>query len=233
MGRMCAICGCSNSTFKLDDWYAGLCKIHGVRLGGCVCKPPFILFPFPSEKKNPEGRNRWNKLVNRKTKSGKNWTASYQDRVCSVHFKNGEPTAAWPDPTENMGYDHATKRPRNPPKVRPPYSEVMGKVKKRKKELASSIINTTGCVEEEPIDRQQTVEVEIPIESSASTFCLQDHDYMQQTYATAQTSCLSCSEKELVIEELQSKVKKLTNKANKIHRKHFDMAKVVLKSDRQ
>ena len=99
MVRICGITGCSNSTYKLDKWYSQLCKIHGLKFGSCVCKPPFVLFPFPLEKKKPDRRRKWIKVVNRKSTTGQNWAPTYQDRICSRHFKDGEPSETWPDPT--------------------------------------------------------------------------------------------------------------------------------------
>ena len=81
---------------------------------------PFVLYPFPTEKKKPEKRKRWNKLMNRKNeKTGHNWENKVHDRVCSIHFPDGKPTLANPDPVLNLGYDlHTTEqKKRGPPTV--------------------------------------------------------------------------------------------------------------------
>ena len=123
MGRICAVIGCSNSTFKLDKWYSQLCDRHGLKYGACVCTPPFVPFPFPLQNKDADGRRRWIKAINRKRPNGKNWEPTYGDRVCSYHFRDGQPSAAWPDPTMNLGYSSAHqsshKSPRLPPRERP------------------------------------------------------------------------------------------------------------------
>lgn len=100
MGRICAVIGCSNSTFKLDKWYSQLCDRHGLKYGACVCTPSFVPFPFPLQNKDADGRRRWIKAINRKLPNGKNWQPTYGDRVCSYHFRDGQPSAAWPDPTK-------------------------------------------------------------------------------------------------------------------------------------
>jgi len=43
--------------------------------------------------------------VNRKdAATGKNWQPSESSRICSRHCVDGCPTAANPDPTQNMGW---------------------------------------------------------------------------------------------------------------------------------
>ena len=89
----------------------------------CACTPPFQLFPFPSNKEDPEGRRMWEKAVWRKDKiTGQNWMASTDSRVCSYHFVDAKPTADHPYPTEDLGvrpqYASATKG-RKPPTKRP------------------------------------------------------------------------------------------------------------------
>jgi hypothetical protein len=48
--------------------------------------PPVTLFPFPTEKKDQERRQRWIKNINRKdANTGKLWNPTYNDRVCSIY----------------------------------------------------------------------------------------------------------------------------------------------------
>lgn len=73
------------------------------------------MFPFPTEKRDPEGRERWKRAVNRADKR-KPWLLlepTQVMRVCSAHFVDGRPTADHPDPTLDLGYD-----PEPPRKVR-------------------------------------------------------------------------------------------------------------------
>lgn len=70
----------------------------------------FRLFPFPTERKDPNKRNNWMKLVNRSDERRMHlWQPSKDSRVCSLHFLDGEPTLLNPNPTQNMGYN-ANKR---------------------------------------------------------------------------------------------------------------------------
>ena len=51
--RNCVVMRCPNSGQRLGKWAAATCELHGCN---CDCQPPFKLFPFPTEKKNPERR---------------------------------------------------------------------------------------------------------------------------------------------------------------------------------
>jgi len=114
---ICAVVGCSNNTYHLRNWKADICKKHNCNFGTsiCICNPPVTLFPFPTEKKDQERRQRWIKNINRKDpNTGKLWNPTYNDRVCSIHFINGKPTKENPDPCLHMGHDSTTlhKKPR-------------------------------------------------------------------------------------------------------------------------
>ena len=99
--RNCVVVGCFNSGEKLSKWSKSMCDIHGCihEETTCDCDPPFKLFPFPTEKKDNEGRQQWIKRINRKEISGKLWKPTKASRVCSEHFVSGMPTAKHPFPT--------------------------------------------------------------------------------------------------------------------------------------
>ncbi|XP_034026345.1 mitochondrial import inner membrane translocase subunit Tim21 isoform X2 [Thalassophryne amazonica] len=105
---ICAVQGCSNGKYKLDKWKLNACDVHpGTKkgCGSCICPPPFVLYPFPTERKDPNARKHWIRLINRKDiKTGKNWMPRHFSRVCSVHFPDGSPTDTHPYPTLNLGY---------------------------------------------------------------------------------------------------------------------------------
>ena len=62
-------------------------------------------------KGDPEKRKEWVKSINRKNpKTGKNWQPSEDDRVCSKHFVDGQPTVDHPCPTVDMGYNYQPKK---------------------------------------------------------------------------------------------------------------------------
>ena len=94
MVRICAFGDCSNSTYTLfsrltDD--------------ACQCPPPLTFHTFPIENRDLAARLKWAKAVYRKRTNGKNWLPSTDDRICSIHFIDGKPTAAHPYPTQNLG----------------------------------------------------------------------------------------------------------------------------------
>ena len=71
---------------------------------GCSCDIGFKLFPFPTVKKSSD---QWKKMINRENpkKNGQLWLPSKDSKVCSDHFKDGEPTEQNPLPSNNLGYD--------------------------------------------------------------------------------------------------------------------------------
>ena len=96
--RWCAVVGCTNGTNLLE-------KIK--KEGGT---PPFKLYPFPTEKKNKELREKWIKAINRKdVKNGKNWTPNVNSRVCSKHFVGGKFDEANDVPSIDLGYSPILK----------------------------------------------------------------------------------------------------------------------------
>jgi len=56
------------------------------------------------------------------TLGGKNWAPKHYSRVCSVHFQERHPTAAWPNPVLNLGYttEESPKSARKVPTPRQP-----------------------------------------------------------------------------------------------------------------
>lgn len=75
----------------------------------------FRLYNFPTQKKKPEDRLKWIKLINRtqddsKGSTSKLWEPKKNSRVCSRHFKDGMPTQTNPYPTEELGYTTNNKR---------------------------------------------------------------------------------------------------------------------------
>ena len=111
--RICAVVGCSSSTYQLQKWRKGFCTSHNCHRTSqdCTCPDLFQLYPFPTLKGDREKRKEWVKSINRKNpKTGKNWQPSEDDRVCSKHFVDGQPTVDHPCPTVNMGYNYQPKK---------------------------------------------------------------------------------------------------------------------------
>lgn len=65
--RNCCVVGCSNGGYRLNIWRSKICVVHSSNYEKfpCVCKPPFQLYPFPSEDE-VDKRQVWIKSVNRK-----------------------------------------------------------------------------------------------------------------------------------------------------------------------
>ena len=83
-----------------------ICDTHHHPAGSCItngnckdCKKPCTPYCFPSVSKNREKRKLWIKALKRENKDKTAWLHGYSDRVCSVHFIDGIPTAANPVPT--------------------------------------------------------------------------------------------------------------------------------------
>ena len=114
----CSVVGCHNGTYSLQKWKEGYCNVHKVTygIGRCICEPPFQLFPFPTEARDPGRRKQWTQLVNRvDPETGQPWLPSPQSRVCSKHFVDGRPTTKHPNPTLHMVYgDSLSKTKGNP-----------------------------------------------------------------------------------------------------------------------
>ena len=103
---ICAVVGCHNSTNRLNKWKRELCHVHGSMhgIGACICNPPFKLFPFPSKEMKLDEWKEWCRRLYRKDeKTQKNWTATKWDRICSLHFENGEPSPSSPYPSLYLG----------------------------------------------------------------------------------------------------------------------------------
>ena len=96
----CAVIGCSNSHYKLFKWKKQECNVHeGLKKEQCGCNRPFNLYCFPSSLRNSSKREKWKILLKREGKNKKEWNPCDSDRVCSMHFVDGTPTIANPDPT--------------------------------------------------------------------------------------------------------------------------------------
>lgn len=171
MARICAVKGCSNSTVHLARWRKKKCAIHKRYFGSCYCHPPFVLHPFPTVTRNPSLRKQWIHAVNRKTRSGSTWSPSADDRICSFHFKDREPTPQNPVPTENLGCS-----------VLPP---------SRKIPLKIPIIKWLG--QKPPVVKEIPVPKLLPgLSASPSYRPEDDHSYFFRCQCTEGCHCLGC-----------------------------------------
>ena len=101
----CAVIGCHNSTRTLEKWKKLFCEIHkDVLHSNCPCPPPFRLWMFLSVKRYGHKRKIWVNLLKRENADKSAWEPCSNDRVCSEHFVDFEPTVANPNPSLKLRY---------------------------------------------------------------------------------------------------------------------------------
>ena len=92
------VCVCAQPTISCVDKVKIRNQIFSI--SSCL---HYRLFPFPTEKKNPEKLSNWKQLLNRQELEGGGlWEPSKDSHICGRHFVDGEPTLVNPD----MGYRH-------------------------------------------------------------------------------------------------------------------------------
>ncbi|XP_078606568.1 uncharacterized protein LOC144879202 [Branchiostoma floridae x Branchiostoma japonicum] len=111
--RQCCVFDCKNGGRKLNKWKEETCTIHDRKHKSCICDEPFRLHPFPTERKAPETRKEWIRLVGRQslTNRNKNWVPNEDSRICSIHFVDGEPTDDNPLPTQHLNTPRLLQSP--------------------------------------------------------------------------------------------------------------------------
>ncbi|CAC5355439.1 unnamed protein product [Mytilus coruscus] len=153
--RICCVVGCGNSTYHLNKWMKNLCPVHKCNFGtrSCDCEPPFKLFPFPTENKNPDLRRKWMIQVNRIDPiTNKNWTPKSHDRVCSNHFEECAPTEKCPYPSVNLGHTVKTT-------VRPSRKIIL---KHQFQKKSKSVSENTSTIESSAL--QDIQDTNLPVE---------------------------------------------------------------------
>ena len=70
---ICAVVGCSNSTYRLKKWKKETCLGHHGFHECCGCPRPFHLFCFPSELQNNDQRQLWIQAMKRDNVKGNPW----------------------------------------------------------------------------------------------------------------------------------------------------------------
>lgn len=207
--RQCCVVNCHNSGRKLQTWLEEICAIHGVIHRSCTCEETYRLFPFPTEKKDPQGRREWIRLVGRKSekKTNKIWIPNEDSRVCSKHFVDESPTDSHPYPTLAMGHELS-----NTPKARKkPSRRVDIVTPKRSSPMPQQI---TSAHSESSIQVPQSHSVS---EDVATVF--HDHNYEWQ----GKTGCDGCNTKDDTIRRLKKMNQKLSVVAATLRasKKHF------------
>ncbi|KAK7109892.1 uncharacterized protein [Littorina saxatilis] len=114
MAFTCAIAKCSNGSYRLNKWKKEICPVHAAVREidlNCDCEAPFCLWTIPTRKKKPAQRDKWKILINRvHPVTTRLLSPSKDQRVCSIHFKDGRPTANNPYPTQHLGYPQFEKK---------------------------------------------------------------------------------------------------------------------------
>ena len=203
--RNCVVVGCPNS----GKWAKQTCTVHACLNGThtCDCEPPFKLFPFPTEKKDSEGRRRWKENIKREKRKGKVWTPKNSSRVCSVHFKDGQPTNENPDPTEDLGYNVNFKVVGGKRKNPLDRSKIIPEKKPRKAKKSGEEVSEV-LVEQEIPNHSDTCVSEITGTAPETTANAGNCSTAPEAEFFV-NNC--CPEKDLRIQELQEQLKKAEN----------------------
>ena len=228
--RNCVIIGCPNSGQRLGKWAAPTCELLGCNNGSsmCDCQPPFKLFPFPTEKKNPERRLQWAKNISRNSLNGTLWMPNKDSKVCNLHFVDGEPTAENPDPALQLGHNKKTRASKREPPTPQDNSLVVRSRKRAKLDTCSDEIPVHVLDHSADNLACDGVELQDPEPSTSISDCadidrasvIHDHCYVygwfeinENSNFCMNTSCLkSRQDKDEKIMELSEKIQKLSKK---------------------
>ena len=207
--RNCVVVGCPNSGKRLNKWAKQTCTVHACLNGThtCDCEPPFKLFPFPTEKKDSEGRRRWKENIKREIRKGKLWTPKNSSRVCSVHFKDGQPTNENPDPTEDLGYNFNSKVVGGKRKNPLDRSKTIPAKKPRKAKKSGEEVSEVLVEQEVPKHLDTCVSENIA--TAPETTANSGNCSTAQEAEFFVNNC--CPDKDLHIQELQEQLKKAEN----------------------
>lgn len=210
--RLCCVKDCNNSAYHLVKWKQKHCDTHNCNFGTsrCICDPPFVLFPFPTERQDSKTRSVWIKNVNRASSANKIWTPNYDSRICSKHFIDGYPSILNPYPTLQLGHDGAiVEKARPPPLDR---SKVIPTPPKKRKSVSS---------EDKLDDTDYTC-----IDPHVTTTC-HDHQYA--------SNCSNCVKKDKEIQDLKLQILKLKSELNieKAKNKVNIKSENIFKSDKK
>ena len=83
---ICAVVGCSNSTYRLKKWKKETCLEHHGFHECCGCPRPFHMFCFPSELQNNDQRQLWIQAMKKDNVKGNPWkTGDKQNSDVDFH----------------------------------------------------------------------------------------------------------------------------------------------------
>ena len=196
----CAVIGCTNSTYQLKKWTLEICDAHH-HSGSCItkgnckdCEKPFALYCFPSVLKNREKRKLWIKALKRENKGKAAWLHGNSDRVCSIHFIYGIPTATNPVPTLHLGYEKEVPKSR-----RELFQQLLQKKRKTEKNQQTLIATSENCSNDE-------INIDCGCENTSSIIATK-HLYCKLASVNV---CLTCVDKSSLIKSLVKKTDTLS-----------------------
>ena len=140
--------GCGLQGRRKITKYLDYCHFTFADLFLIICR----LFPFPTQKKARQKRERWKQLVGRAGPGKKLWSPPKDSRICSNHFTDGEPTVDNPYPTLNMGYDGYKDRVRRINRFGSGAQELPSYQTKIVKESPQGYNGPDTCVEDPPLE---------------------------------------------------------------------------------
>lgn len=206
MGRVnCAVIGCLNSSTKLKKWESSACEEEshkGLLKKNCSCEKPFILYMFPSVKRNGEKRAAWIKLLKRETSKKIEWTPCSSDRVCSEHFVDKVPTFEHPHPSLNLGYQlKETSKRRGLFRFPLSSSKKQPVVPENRNDDDSFLLLSPPLSPKSPLPTLQSP--------------MSEHSYCHQP-GSVEKRCENCIVKKSMVESYVKKVNKLTKQLNNL-----------------
>nr|XP_047137927.1 uncharacterized protein LOC124814354 [Hydra vulgaris] len=168
----CVVIGCSNNSTKLKKWKKAICEIHKCSRedSNCCCSEPFKLILFPTEKKDPDRRSVWKKLINRVNSDKSQWEDTKYSRVCSQHFI----IEKYEFPSELLGYNALNKIRQLVPSVSSNYNRP---INKRNNNMLSDSFSTktaTISASTRKTASNTTFKTEIRANNSENTLIMQD-----------------------------------------------------------
>ena len=131
----------------------------------CLClQPTYRLFKFPSILRNGEKREKWIGQLRRENRDKTTWKPCDNDRVCSDHFFDGEPTVSHPFPELKLSYEKQIPQPRRQ------IFEHPGPPKKARKHIIAETVQTSSPFRTPP---RETKSNTLNFHRNTSTVCCQ------------------------------------------------------------
>ena len=145
----------------------------------------------------------WIKALKRENKGKTAWLPKNSDRVCSIHFIDGIPTAANPVPTLHLGYEKEVPKSR-----RELFRQPLQKKRKTEKNQQTLIDTRENCSNDE-------INIDCGCENTSSIIAT-EHSYCKLESANV---CFTYVDKSNLIESFVKKIDNLSLTVKKQKRK--------------